>query len=64
MNHEIDTEIPDGAMVTAEIHVVAFLEEDGTSNYVIHTRGDSPMTTYLGLTVIAQDEIKRWSDEI
>lgn len=51
---------PDCAMVTAQLVIFAYMREDGTSGYAVHAKGDMPMTTYLGLTVLAQDEIKQW----
>lgn len=55
------TRLPDDAFrVIAQLTVVSYLKEDGTTGYTVHTAGDMPMTTYLGLTVIAQDHIKEW----
>lgn len=50
----------DAAIVTAELLVLSYVRDDGSNGYSVHTRGDMPMTTFLGLTVIAQDEIKEW----
>lgn len=62
MNDELCFEAPeDAAMLTAELLIVAYVRDDGTNGYMVHARGDMPATTYLGLTVMAQDEIKEWA---
>jgi hypothetical protein len=51
---------PDAAFATARLVVTAYVREDGTNGYAVACSGDAPMTTYLGLTVIAQEHIKEW----
>ena len=53
---------PDQAMETARLTITSYIRDDGSNGYQVHAKGDVPMTTYLGLTVIAQREIERWSD--
>lgn len=53
---------PDQAMETARLTVTSYIRDDGSNGYQVHAKGDVPMTSYLGLTVIAQREIERWSD--
>lgn len=52
---------PDCAYVTAQLVILAYMRDDGTSGYAVHAQGDMPSTTYLGLTVLAQEEIKGWA---
>jgi hypothetical protein len=59
--HPIQVELPEEcAMVTSHLVVVAYIREDGSSGYIVETKGDMPMTQYLGLTVLAQQEIIDW----
>jgi hypothetical protein len=51
---------PDCARVTAQLVILAYMRDDGTNGYAVHAKGDMPSTTYLGLTVLAQEEIKGW----
>lgn len=53
---------PDQAMETARLTITSYIRDDGSNGYQVHAKGDVPMTSYLGLTVIAQREIERWSD--
>jgi uncharacterized OB-fold protein len=50
----------DAAVLTAELLIVAYVRTDGTNGYMVQARGEMPATTYLGMTVMAQDEIKEW----
>ena len=50
----------DAAVVTASLLITAYVREDGTQGYTVQADGEAPMTTYLGLTVVAQEEIKEW----
>jgi len=56
-------ELPEGAVETHGIHVVSYITQDGGSAYVVNATGDSSMTAYLGLLVVAQQEILRWNDD-
>lgn len=57
------TELPEGSMVTACLVVVSYLDSDGSMCYGVATRGESPMTSYLGLTVLAQQRLMEWTGE-
>lgn len=50
----------DAALITAELLIVGYIREDGSNGFMVHARGDMPSSTFLGLTVLAQDEIKGW----
>lgn len=50
----------DCAIVTATLTIVSYLRDDGEQGYAIDTKGDAPMTTYQGLTVVAQQELHKW----
>lgn len=50
----------DAALLTAELLVVAYVREDGENAYMVHGRGDMPATWFLGMTLRAQDEIRKW----
>ena len=49
------------SVITAELLVVAYIKEDGSNGYMVSARGDMPASTYLGLTVYAQQEILEWT---
>jgi hypothetical protein len=51
---------PDASVVIAELLVVAYIDEDGNNAYMTHARGDMPASTFLGLTVLAQNDIQEW----
>lgn len=55
-------DVPEGSFETARLTIVAYVREDGSHGYGVHATGDSPMSTYLGLTVVAQDDIKAWGN--
>ena len=50
----------DAAMITAELLIVSYINEDGNNSYMVQARGEMPASTYLGMTVLAQDDIKEW----
>ncbi len=50
----------DAAVITARLAVIAYVREDGSNGYMVWADGDMPMTTYLGMTVIAQQDICGW----
>lgn len=59
--YQINLQLPeDCARVTAELIAITYIGDDGHSGYAVVTRGDMPMTTFLGLSVLAQDYIKNW----
>ena len=47
-------------MITAELLIVSYINEDGNNSYMVQARGEMPASTYLGMTVLAQDDIKEW----
>lgn len=55
-------DLPEGSMPLASLLVVSYLDADGERRYMVGAKGDSPMLTYLGMTVIAQQEIADWAD--
>lgn len=57
-----DAGIPEGVVVTERITVTQYLRPDGQSGYALHTTGDGPMTTYLGLLMAAQYQVLKWGD--
>lgn len=50
----------DLALVECELLVVGYIDKEGNRSYYVRARGDSPATTYLGLTVVAQQDIWSW----
>lgn len=56
-------ELPDGAIRSHALTVVSYLTPGGGSAYAVHTEGDAPMTSYLGLLIVAQQEILHWGDD-
>lgn len=59
--HGVIVDIPDeAALVTAELVIVSYVRDDGSAGYSVHTKGEAPMTTFLGLTVVAQDHLRDW----
>lgn len=52
----------DAAILTAELLIVGYVKADGTNGFMVHTRGDMPATTFLGLTVMAQRKIEKWAE--
>lgn len=55
-----DPALPEGGIPTAALTVVCYLNPHGEAAYVVGFKGDSPMTSYLGMTVLAQQEIVAW----
>jgi hypothetical protein len=55
--------LADGDLVVASLVVVSSINEDGSLSFSVVARGDAPMTTYLGLTVVAQQEILKWGKD-
>lgn len=53
--------VPDEAAVVMNTIIInSYLREDGSAGYSVETRGEAPMTTYLGLLVVAQDDVLQW----
>lgn len=52
-------QLPEGSMATACLLVVHYINPDGEACYAVCTKGESPTTSYLGLTVLAQQHILR-----
>jgi hypothetical protein len=56
--------VPDDVeIMTAGIFIGTYIREDGSNGYWVHTRGQAPMTTFLGMTLLAQEAIKQWGHE-
>lgn len=61
--YTVDVPLPhDSTIITETLIVIGYLDAHGTRRTGVITRGESPMTTYLGLTVVAQDKIRQWGD--
>lgn len=50
----------DAAIITAQLTVITYVTNEGKQAYSIHTKGDANMTTFLGMTVVAQRQIEEW----
>ena len=59
----VSIELPDGCIESHRVTIISYLTPDGGAAYTVDTRGDLPMTSYLGLLVVAQQEILRWADD-
>lgn len=60
----IETPRPDdAAMIVAQLVCLCYLREDGSRGYAVHCKGEEPMTSYLGLTVVAQEHIREWGGQ-
>jgi len=55
-----NTELPEGSIPEAALLIVKYINSDGNNQYMVAAKGDSPSTTYLGMTVKAQFEINDW----
>ncbi len=55
--------LPSGVVETCRLTVVSYITPEGAGGYAVGTRGSAQMLTYLGMTVIAQDQIKEWGSE-
>lgn len=60
---EVDPIPEDGEFETARLTITSFIRPDGSQGYGVHARGDAPMTTFLGLTIVAQEHIKKWGSK-
>lgn len=56
-------ELPEGAVETHAITIRSYLTAEGGAGYEINTTGEASMTSYLGLLVVAQQQILRWGDD-
>ena len=56
-------QLPQGSIESHRITVVSYITEDGGAAYVVDTNGEVPMTSFLGLLVVAQQEILHWNEE-
>lgn len=56
-------EIPEGSFESHGLILTSYLTPEGQSAYTVETLGDAPMTSYLGLLVVAQQEVLKWGDE-
>lgn len=52
--------LPDGSMPTGVLTVVGYIDSDGTNKFAVAVKGDLPMTSYLGLLTVAQQEVLGW----
>lgn len=57
------SDLPDGAVETHAITVTSYITVNGDSAYMVGTTGDASMTSYLGLLVVAQQQILTWGDD-
>lgn len=57
-------ELPnDCAIVIDQLLIVSYLKPDGSNAYMIATRGQGMITSFLGLTVVAQDHLLDMNDK-
>ena len=56
-------ELPDGAIETHTLNITSYITAEGGAAYAVTTTGDAAMTSYLGLLVVAQQEILKWGDD-
>ncbi len=56
-------ELPPGSVETHRITAVSYLDADGNNKYAVDTKGDAPMTSYLGLLTVAQRDVLGWGSE-
>ena len=59
----MSVELPEGAIESHALTIVSYLTADGGSAYAVTTTGEANMTSYLGLLIVAQQEILRWGDD-
>ena len=52
-----DPQLPEGSIPLCTLVIVTYLDSEGDNCFTIATHGEAPMTTYLGLTVLAQQQI-------
>lgn len=62
MEYALPIDVPEDVVVKASITIVSFFDADGNVGYRIKVHGGEPMTSYLGLLVVAQRDIMTWSD--
>lgn len=57
-SHRIEVPLDeDCAMVTSSLAIVSYLDKEGTTMYQVHFDGSQPLSNYLGLTVMAQQDL-------
>ena len=56
-------ELPEGAIETHTLNIVSYITPEGGNAYAVSTTGNAPMTSYLGLLIVAQQEILKWGDD-
>jgi hypothetical protein len=56
-----DPGLADECVPVAAMLIISYLRPDGSRGYNVTVKGDAPMLTYLGMTVIAQQEVITWS---
>lgn len=58
MEHKIEVNLPDGAIVNAQVAVVSFVNPiTGKMAYATHVSGEAETSTMLGILVMAGHEI-------
>lgn len=55
--------LPEDGTPTAGVRVVAFLEGNGQMRYGVGITGDAPLSTYLGLLIMAQRSLLKTAEE-
>ena len=57
-SHRIEVPLhSSAAMVTSAIAVVSYLDDEGKNCYQVRYEGDLSLSNYLGLTILAQQQI-------
>lgn len=58
---QIDVNFEQGNnIIIAQLVAISYMDEDGKTKYYVSCKGDAASTSYLGLTVVAQQEIAKW----
>lgn len=57
-------DLPTGSVETHRITVLSYLDTDGVNKYAVDAKGNAPMTSYLGLLVVAQRDVLGWGSDV
>lgn len=52
--------LPEGSIYSHHVNIVSYFDSEGTSKFMVTTGGDSQQSAYLGLLILAQNEILKW----
>lgn len=54
---QLELNVPENAVVNAVLAVVGYVDGDGNMAYLIHTPGDVPQSTLIGLAELAKHQL-------